>query len=269
MSYITRYRQLLDIIKKNDKNMLVEFIKSVSKTNEFIDLCSKINVYDNSKCTIFNYIASNSGKFNSFLAFFSLILCFILKDFLELLEIILRNANKKNEIIKKYGIEALMSAISNKNLEGVKLLIDFGANINQQSRYGWSTMHEAACIGSTEILQFLLDCGANVNIKDNEHKTPLHIACDNCNFKMVKLLKYNGCDVEQIDKCGWTALHISCGHDDVETVKFLIENGASLNTRDKDGNRPLNWAINFHSFQVLKYVTSILSKKESFIGENN
>ena len=62
MSYITSYRQILDIVNKNDKDMLEIFIKSICKNNEFIDLCSKVNVYDRSKRTIFNYIASNFGK---------------------------------------------------------------------------------------------------------------------------------------------------------------------------------------------------------------
>ena len=63
MGYIQNYRKLLEIINKNDKNELELFISTTCKNSEFIDLCSKLNLYDSSKRSILNYIASNSGEF--------------------------------------------------------------------------------------------------------------------------------------------------------------------------------------------------------------
>ena len=63
-----------------------------------------------------------------------------------MLEILLKYTSKKNDILKKHCADALICAVSNKNIEGIKLLINFGANINQTNTLGWSTLHEATNI---------------------------------------------------------------------------------------------------------------------------
>jgi hypothetical protein len=71
-----------------------------------------------------------------------------LSEFIDLLEILLKNADK-NENIKKSAVEALICAISNRNIEGVKHLIDFGVDINQNTSFGRSALHEATDTGNS------------------------------------------------------------------------------------------------------------------------
>jgi uncharacterized membrane protein YobD (UPF0266 family) len=59
LNFANNYRKLLQIINKNDKEELESFIKTNYKIDE---ICSKVYLYDSSKRTILNYIASNSGK---------------------------------------------------------------------------------------------------------------------------------------------------------------------------------------------------------------
>ena len=58
----------------------------------------------------------------------------------------------------------------------VRLLLEFGAEINAVDRYGSSALHRAASKGNMKITDLLLNSkGINVNIADSEGNTPLYI----------------------------------------------------------------------------------------------
>src|SRR5205807_444799 len=71
------------------------------------------------------------------------------------------------------GITPLIMAVMNKDAESVRLLIDNGANVNQQSADGDTALKWAAAEGNLPIVEMLLDRGANVNCRDWFGMTPL------------------------------------------------------------------------------------------------
>ena len=62
------------------------------------------------------------------------------------------------------GQTPLMCAVGTGNLELVKLLIDYGSNINQSDQYGLTPLNEALSHSFTDIAQYLLSRGTNENI---------------------------------------------------------------------------------------------------------
>ena len=72
------------------------------------------------------------------------------------------------------GFTALLNATLFNRTDVIKRLVDEGADVNRQTRYGKDTpLHYAARKNNTEAVRLLLDNGADINLKNNENKTPL------------------------------------------------------------------------------------------------
>lgn len=74
------------------------------------------------------------------------------------------------------GDTALIWASWYGNLEAMKLLLDYGADINLRGVRGKTALVWAAEAGRKEAVSYLLDRGADGSIKDNDGKSPLDIA---------------------------------------------------------------------------------------------
>ena len=85
-----------------------------------------------------------------------------------------------------------------KRADAVRLLLDRGADPNQQSRHAQIVVrpiHAAAADGgSTAIARLLLDAGADVNVRQPGGFTPLHAAAQVGNDELVALLLEHGAD---------------------------------------------------------------------------
>ena len=64
-----------------------------------------------------------------------------------------------------------MYAAMNGNIEMMKVLIEYGENINETDSSGQTPIFFAARSSNTEAIDFLISQGANVNIKDRDGKT--------------------------------------------------------------------------------------------------
>jgi len=72
------------------------------------------------------------------------------------------------------------------------LLIDNGANINNQNNNGLTPLHQASKNGLKEIVELLISKGADVNIKNNAGITPLDVAQQRGQTEIVELLREHG-----------------------------------------------------------------------------
>ncbi|KAK4105162.1 ankyrin, partial [Parathielavia hyrcaniae] len=81
--------------------------------------------------------------------------------------------------------------------EGVQLLLDHGANINDVENNP-DALVEASLRGHEKVVQLLLDHGADVNAKGGEvfGNNALQIAAGRGDYEIVKLLLEKGADVD-------------------------------------------------------------------------
>ncbi|MCA1059057.1 ankyrin repeat domain-containing protein [Rossellomorea aquimaris] len=107
----------------------------------------------------------------------------------------LRNDTNLCNANNDQGLTALGVAAHFDRFEIVKLLLNFGADINSVSNSNVSyipsnTALHAGIAGkaSKELVEFLLDQGANVNQLDSSGHTPLHIAAFDGSAEIVSLL---------------------------------------------------------------------------------
>jgi len=105
------------------------------------------------------------------------------------------------ELVNSYaqdGFFPLGLAAFFKHADAVRLLLDRGADANQESRHAQIVVrpiHSASADGgSTEIGRLLLDAGADVNVRQPGGFTPLHAAAQGGNAELVELLLERGAD---------------------------------------------------------------------------
>lgn len=79
---------------------------------------------------------------------------------------------------------------TNTNLDILPLLIENGAQLNRQDKYGHSPLHRAASRGYEKIVEGLLRAGALADPRDNEGNTPLHMACEEDRLNTGQFIKF-------------------------------------------------------------------------------
>lgn len=99
---------------------------------------------------------------------------------------------KEQERIKDDGLYELMVVAAKGDLQRVKELLDYGADVNVVSVNGATALMYAARNNHIEIAKTLIDAGANVNVANDKKSTALSIASKQQNNEMVELLKQHG-----------------------------------------------------------------------------
>jgi len=106
-------------------------------------------------------------------------------------KMLLAQPGLKIDALNAAGESALMMAALKGETEGVKLLLERGATVNQP---GWSALHYAASGPEPEIVRTLLGHGAEVDAVSPNGTTPLMMAAQYGSEDSVKLLLARGAD---------------------------------------------------------------------------
>jgi ankyrin repeat protein len=114
------------------------------------------------------------------------------------------------------GLTALVFAAREGDLESVKVLLEHGADINQQTQYGWTALLAATQNRNYVLGAYLLDQGADPNLANRGGWTPLYLATDNRNIE--------GGDYP-----------VRAGDQDhLDFIRALLDKGANVNARMRD-----------------------------------
>lgn len=153
----------------------------------------------------------------------------------------------------------LMLAVKANKPDAIRLLLDNGANIDQQhvilddiEQHNYTertALHYAARKGPSSLMTLLLDNGADPNIKDKYGMTPLVLIMTRSKpdmDKMTMLIRY-GTDLTTLDHNGRTCMHIAVSRHSVSMVQLLLDLSDDpiklLNIEDYSGYKPLLLAI--------------------------
>ncbi len=98
----------------------------------------------------------------------------ILKEYSQLPEYIGINLDTVNTV-SLFGDYPINIAATRGDLNEIKLLLKFGANINTKGEHGYSPLHNAVEQGYIDIVQFLVERGANKNILNDDGISPLSL----------------------------------------------------------------------------------------------
>lgn len=115
-------------------------------------------------------------------------------------------------------------------LELIKELVRLGADVNEQDNNSQAPLYVVA-VGSgsenTAIVKLLLDSGADVNDDDVFGFTALHCAAANGNLELVMLLAEKGAHLSLHDKNGNTALAFASQFGKTDVVRYLLQRFAA------------------------------------------
>ena len=83
--------------------------------------------------------------------------------------------------MEKYGVDSvdrdgrtlLMTAVTERKNEIVKLIVELGGDVNAADHQGFSALHFAAFCDNEVAAEILLDAGANISSKDTQGNTPI------------------------------------------------------------------------------------------------
>ncbi|XP_062937143.1 protein phosphatase 1 regulatory subunit 27 [Cynocephalus volans] len=76
------------------------------------------------------------------------------------------------DTIHPSGLAALHEAVLSGNLECVKLLVKYGADIHQRDETGWTPLHIACSDGYPDIARYLISLGADRHAANDDGHLP-------------------------------------------------------------------------------------------------
>ncbi|MDD5168899.1 MAG: ankyrin repeat domain-containing protein, partial [Syntrophales bacterium] len=121
---------------------------------------------------------------------------------------------------------SLLDAAKNGDTETVRTLIDRGADINQQGRFGYTPLMWALEGGHTGAAILLINRGADVKIRTESGYSALSKAAAG-QSRIVQLLLDKGADVNALWG-EWTPLSIAAGANRSDIIKLLLDKNADI-----------------------------------------
>jgi len=159
----------------------------------------------------------------------------------EIIELLLtKGANFKN---KREVNDILRISVYKGHSGVVKLLLEKRPNIDLLDYHGEreTVLMEAAHLGYADMVKILLDNGAEPDQQYRGSATSLMLAAENGHVEVVKLLIDHGADVNKKDLYGKTALILAVENNQRDVVKILLSHDADPNVKDDNGDTALDY----------------------------
>jgi len=130
---------------------------------------------------------------------------------------------------KPDGSTPLQWAVYAGDHDEMRRLIDAGADIALETRYGVTAMSLAAEVGDTEALRILLDAGADVESPAADGMTSLMAVARTGNVAAATLLLERGADVNARERWGeQSALMWAAARRHPDMIQLLLDHGADI-----------------------------------------
>ncbi len=107
------------------------------------------------------------------------------------------------------GMTALIACVRHRDAEGMRLLLELGANPDAANATGNTALHEAIRSGYEQGIDILLSGGAAIDLANKQGETPLHLAVLRGDLATARALLLLGADTNARTLAGKTALDLA------------------------------------------------------------
>ncbi|AAR83579.1 CNPV233 ankyrin repeat protein [Canarypox virus] len=139
----------------------------------------------------------------------------------------------------------------------IRLLLDYGADVNAVNSYGFTALHDAVRYNNIGIVKLLLSRGIDTTIKSKSGFTAFIYATRVKNVDILKciLKHYNGYKDYIYDSCALTET-IYVNTKDIDRVTILLDLGLNVDLRNYLGNTALHVAVEQESYPITELLLS-------------
>lgn len=140
-----------------------------------------------------------------------------------------------------------------KALDVILLLLKLGAATDIKNKDG-DTALRLALKFKEEAVRLLLDNGADVNDQDSDGRSALMLASMKDNRLMVVILLQNGADIDAKDHQNNSALMLILQTSTLRSrvIELLLKNGATTDIKNKDGDTALSLALKNGTHEIVR-----------------
>jgi ankyrin repeat protein len=131
-------------------------------------------------------------------------------------------AQRENPDVARLSAESYL-----RNIDNVKDLLKFGADIESPDREGYTPIMFASNAGDARIVKLFIESGANVNAKANDNSTPLMFASQRGFDEITKILLDAGAEINARGNHGLTALGFASQNGHLKVKKLLLKYGGA------------------------------------------
>ncbi|CAG5122581.1 unnamed protein product [Candidula unifasciata] len=193
----------------------------------------------------------------------------------------LLNSSVSPDVTNEDGLTALHQCCIDDNEEMLKLLLEFGANVNACDSEMWTPLHAAATCGHATLCKLLIDRGAELLAVNADGNMPYDICEDDTTLDYIesemakrgitqeqidetrltierqmlrdlKELASSGGDLEFRDAVGATMLHVAAANGYTEVAEFLMDQHVSVDPRDNESWQPVHAAAYWGQLDILE-----------------
>lgn len=139
------------------------------------------------------------------------------------------------------GMTPLSIAISNGHVALVRLLLEYGVDVNVESYCQMESRYEIPLATSVRLMQreitelLLLEENCKMEgVEYGDGKSPLQWAAYYGDIGLAEVLLRNGANIDYVGPCLYTCLHYATIADQSEMVLWLLKNGAKLTLNGDD-----------------------------------
>ncbi len=176
------------------------------------------------------------------------------ENYKSVLEEILLNGEVNLTMLNSEGNPYFFDAVEHGNIDMVKMLVKYGADINQKNKDGYNIIYYymSKNISFRKIadqqnylimLRNIISLGADVNSRDDFGGITLHKAILDNDIQTIKVLINAGADINAVDNKGRNMVHNTMWQNKVKIFRLLYSyNKKLINKPDKFGVLPINYA---------------------------
>lgn len=152
-----------------------------------------------------------------------------------------------------------------KDMSTVTLLLDSGADINQQNNEGDTALHRTTAAKNKEMISLLIQRDARQDIRSNLGLLPIEIALINNHNDCLDLFKasHNQTGLNQR-----TPLHFAISINNYQGAAYLLKQGCSTDAKNTSGDMPLHTACKNQNVRS-GFVSLLLQHNAPVDAENN